>query len=433
VRGRLLLRERRARRLAQDEARRAEFLSEAGRVLPRSLDRARTLHELTRLAVPFLCDWCVVRVMGEDGIVRTEAATHVDPDKEERVLELQRGVADIPFEHGLLPDMVEAGAMLFNGDPPYVDSYSKLFPLALGGRRERLIEIVREAGLTSFMAVPLAARGRVQGIMFFVSAHAERRYGPEDLALAEAFAVRAAIAVDNANIHRETERALKAREEFLLIAAHELRTPLTSMYLAVQALLKRTHASRKADDALLGAVQRGTVRLVALVDELLDVSRVTVGVPTPEREDVDLREIVREVIEQLGATLEQARCKVHRTIEGQTIGSWDRRWLARIVANLLSNAAKFGAGHPIEVEILGSEDTVRFTVRDHGIGISHEQQARIFERFERAVSVRQYGGFGLGLWIVRRMVEALGGVVHVESRLAEGATFVVDLPRHSAS
>jgi signal transduction histidine kinase len=420
--------------LAQDEARRAEFLSEAGRVLPRSLDRARTLHELTRLAVPFLCDWCAVRVLGEDRIVRTESVAHVDPKKEVRLFELQKGPADIPIELSFLPELVEGGSLLFNGDPPYSEGYLRIAPLTLGARREPILQIIREAGLTSFMAVPLAARGRLLGIMFFVSAHAERRYGSEDLSLAEAFAARAAVAVDNANIHRETERALKAREEFLMIAAHELRTPLTSLYLAVQALRKRsgTAGQAKAEDKLLGAVLRGTLRLVALVDELLDVSRVTVGVPIPERQDVDLRDVVREVVVELGDALEQAGCKVHRTAEGQTGGSWDRRWLVRIVTNLLSNAAKFGAGHPIDVELLGSDDTVRLTVRDHGIGISREEQARIFERFERAVSIREYGGFGLGLWIVRRMAEALGGVVHVESCPAEGASFMVDLPRHAA-
>jgi signal transduction histidine kinase len=430
----LLLRERQARKRAQDEARRAEFLSEAGRVLPSSLDRARTLHELTRLALPQLGDWCLVRVLGDDGIVRTEAAAHVEAKKVARVLQLATTrAADIPFERSMLSHMVEGRSVFFNGEPPYSEAYLKLVPLTLGPYREKILEMVREVGATSFMMVPLAARGRVFGTMTFVSARPERRYGPDDVGLAEGFAARAAVAVDNANIHRETERALKAREEFLMIAAHELRTPLTSLYLAVQALQKRTGPAgqAKAEDALLGAVQRGTVRLVGLVDELLDVSRVTVGLPTPERQDVDLREIVREVVEQLGNALEQAGCKVHRTTLGQTNGSWDRRWLVRIVSNLVSNAAKFGAGHPIDVELLGREDTVRLTVRDHGIGISQEEQARIFERFERAVSIREYGGFGLGLWIVRRMVEALGGVVHVESRPAEGATFMVDLPRHA--
>jgi signal transduction histidine kinase len=99
------------------------------------------------------------------------------------------------------------------------------------------------------------------------------------------------------------------------------------------------------------------------------------------------------------------------------------------VTNLLSNAAKYGRGAPIDVDLEGSAEVVRLTVRDHGIGIATEQQARIFERFEKAVSIRHYGGFGLGLWSARRMVEALGGAIRVESRVGEGAAFTVELPR----
>jgi signal transduction histidine kinase len=297
-------------------------------------------------------------------------------------------------------------------------------------RRSRMLEILHDAGFTSYMAVPLTARGHLVGLMFFVSAHEERQYGPEDVVLAEALASRAATAVDNAQLYEEAQRALSAREEFLLIASHELRTPLSSLSMAVQALLKQAQAAHTSE-ALLRPVERSTVHLIALADDLLDVSRFTAGAPSPDREHVDLGAVVAGVTDEMADVLQRAGCVVRWRADGATDGDWDRRWLVRITTNLLSNAAKYGKGGPIDVDLAGDLDTVRLTVRDHGIGIPLEEQTRIFERFERAVSVRHYGGFGLGLWIVRRMVEALGGVVRVESRPNEGATFVVELPRRA--
>jgi signal transduction histidine kinase len=173
----------------------------------------------------------------------------------------------------------------------------------------------------------------------------------------------------------------------------------------------------------------GATRLGALVDDLLDISRLSAKAPVPDLEDVDLGAVAAEVVARSADALRTAGCVAHRTVLGPTVGRWDRSWLVRIVTNLLSNAAKYGHGRPIELAVEGGEQTVRLTVCDHGIGVGAEEQARIFDRFERAVSVRHYGGFGLGLWSARRMVEVLGGAIQVESRIVEGATFTVELPR----
>jgi signal transduction histidine kinase len=114
------------------------------------------------------------------------------------------------------------------------------------------------------------------------------------------------------------------------------------------------------------------------------------------------------------------------------VGGWDRLRLEQITTNLLSNAIKYGPGKPIEITLAGDEQRATLRVRDQGIGIAAEDHGRIFERFERAVSPRRYGGFGLGLWIVRRVADALGGTIDVESRPGAGATFTVTLPRHRA-
>jgi signal transduction histidine kinase len=285
--------------------------------------------------------------------------------------------------------------------------------------------------MTSFMIVPLAARGRLFGSMFFASADERRTYGHEHLVLAEALGARAALALDNAVLYREAQQARQARDDFLLVASHELRTPLTALRLAVAGLRQRsrTASTGGCPALLLDAVERTTARLTALVDELLDISRLTSGNYAPALSNVDFDAVVADVLGASAEMLRRAACAVELRHRGPMNGSWDPAWISRIVVNLVSNAAKYGVGKPIEIDLEGDDRKVVLTVRDYGIGIAPEEQARIFQRFERAASARHYGGFGLGLWIVRQMTEALGGTVRVESQPGAGATFTIELPR----
>jgi signal transduction histidine kinase len=178
------------------------------------------------------------------------------------------------------------------------------------------------------------------------------------------------------------------------------------------------------------AVERSVVRLGALVDDLLDFSYLAAGPPVPLAQEVDLRTVVSEVVEHSSDLLQRAGCEVNLTSRGPTNGSWDRRWLKQIFTHLLSNAAKHGKGTPIEVDLAGDDRVVALTVCDHGAGIPADDQDRIFERFARATPIQHAnGGLGLGLWLVRRMVDGLGGTVEVSSAPGDGATFTVALPR----
>jgi signal transduction histidine kinase len=288
--------------------------------------------------------------------------------------------------------------------------------------------------MTAYMTVPLAARGRAVGTLLLVSADPTRRLDAELLALAEAFATRAAVAIDNARMYREAQRAARTREDFLMVASHELRTPLTSLQIAVQALLRKATAADERPPAwsvpLLRAVERSVIRLGSLVDDLLDFSHFAGGPPVPQSEDVDLRDVVSEVVQGAADLLARAGCEVRATSRGTTQGSWDRRWLLQIVGHLVSNAIKHGKGAMIEVDLEGDDDVVALAVRDHGAGIAVEDRSRIFEQFTcSAPTEHPPSGLGLGLWLVRRMVDGLGGTVDVESSPGLGATFTVTLPR----
>jgi PAS domain S-box-containing protein len=239
---------------------------------------------------------------------------------------------------------------------------------------------------------------------------------------------------DRKRAEAELREAVQARDEFLSIASHELRTPVTALELNLASVLPLVRARRAGDevsDKLAGKLERAARqvdRLAALINSLLDVTRITAGRLSLCPVDVDLSELVRGVATRFREVIERSESELVLRAEEPIAGRWDAMALETVAGNLLSNAIKFGGGRPIEVEVGRDEGQARLTVVDHGIGIAPEQQSRIFERFERAVSSRHYGGFGIGLWVARHLVEAHGGDIQVASCQGEGSRFTVHLP-----
>jgi signal transduction histidine kinase len=234
----------------------------------------------------------------------------------------------------------------------------------------------------------------------------------------------------------EVKRLLQIRDELISVAGHELRAPLTPLHLQRQ-LLQRLMASPDVPQAekekkiahYLEVTRRQLQILTSLVDTLMDLSRIRQGTFAIDAEpEVDLGTLVREVVESYRPQWEAAGSRVLLETDGAPKGRWDRLRLGQVAANLLSNAIKYGKGNPIEVSVSGDERGSRVVVRDHGIGIPREDRARIFNRFERSAPIKSFGGLGLGLYITRRIVDAHGGVIHVESEPGKGSTFTVELP-----
>ncbi len=234
--------------------------------------------------------------------------------------------------------------------------------------------------------------------------------------------------------HAQLEEAVRVRQDFLSIAGHELKTPLTSVMLNMYSVDKslRGSGAMESDPRLATrwqALGRQLGRLQGLVDQLLDVSRITAGRLVLMPEPLDMGELVRETVAHFSS--EGGPIEVQAAVG--LAGAWDRLRLEQILTNLLSNATKYGAGRPISVEVGAAapdaDADVWIAVRDRGIGMTADELGRIFGRFERGVSERNYGGLGLGLWIVRQMVDAMGGSISVDSAPDRGSTFTVRLPR----
>jgi signal transduction histidine kinase len=283
---------------------------------------------------------------------------------------------------------------------------------------ESAVESMR-AGAQDFVVKDRLAR-LVPAIARELREFARRRAAQEERRRAEA---------ERDNLLTELQQAVQARDAFLSIASHELRTPLTSLQLTVQALERRLgrDATHSATKASIDIVARQTLRLGALVENLLDVARITGNTLKLSRERVDLADLAADVVEHSSVVAQQARSVV--ALDAQSaVGEWDRFRIETVVSNLVSNALKFGAGKPVDISVRREDALARLIVTDQGPGISPEDQARIFGKFERAVPAKHYGGLGLGLWIARQIVEAHGGAIRVASDAGAGSSFTLELP-----
>jgi len=229
----------------------------------------------------------------------------------------------------------------------------------------------------------------------------------------------------------QAREAIRLRDEFMSIASHELKTPLTALQLQLsnvrgQASEAGGDLARKVDRAM-----RVGDRLVQLVEALLDVSRIASGKLKLNVESFDLVEAVREIVERLRDSAANAGCNLSLQTDGAIEGRWDRLRVEQVVTNLISNATKYAAGQPVDVSVTRKGDAAVLEVRDRGAGIQEAELSRIFERFERATSTRNYGGLGLGLYVARQIAEAHGGTIAARNIPDGGAAFTVNLPIQS--
>lgn len=288
----------------------------------------------------------------------------------------------------------------------------------------------------SYLGVSVFSRsGEVLGGLFF--AHKEVGvFSKQDEEIIEGLAAQAGIAMDNAKLYQNLQDSIKARDAFLSIASHELKTPLTSLTLQSQ---MRRRQLIKGNTAAFSLEKLKTMfeidinqlaRLNRLIDDMLDISRMRMGKLSLKKERTDLHALSYEVVERFRPQLEEISEAVSYESKGAIWIDADPYRLEQVIANLLTNAMKYGEGKPLEIKVLADQKMKKayFSISDQGKGISREDQRRIFTRFERAVSPNDVSGLGLGLSIAKDIVEAHGGEIHLKSEVGIGSTFTVELP-----
>ena len=415
----------RARRRAEVAARRSAFLAEAGSVLASSLDYEPTLQTVARLVVPFLADWCSVDVLEEDGSVRRIALVHENPAK-----------ADLARPAAVYPPDPESRhprtRVLRTGHPVLIEEVTDEGLEQIGADEEHR-RTLQALGYRSAMIVALAARGRILGALTLATAGSGRRYGEADLEFAEALARAAGLALDNARLYRAAQEANRLKDEFLATVSHELRTPLAAM-MAWVAALKRKKLTEEHAARALDILERTGRAQAKLVDDLLEVSRIVTGRMRLERRSMDLVPVIEAAIAALRPDADARGIRIEAALDPHVAPvDGDPERLQQVVWNLVSNALKFTprGGH-VEVALERQDGLARIAVTDTGEGIHADFLPHVFDAFRQAHAAgatKRQGGLGLGLTIVRRLVELHGGAVEASSGgEGHGATFVVMLP-----
>ena len=411
-----------AEKFAQE---RLQFLGEASTLLSSSLDYETTLKTLTRLAVPGFADWCAVDIAGEepDGPHRRLAVAHKDPEKVELAQELRRRFPPDP-RVDTVTRVIRTGRSEWMRDIP-----QQLI------RDADVDENYREAllalNIRSFIIVPLKARDRVLGAVTFVFSDSGRRFSEDDLAFAEELARRAAIAVDNARLYTAAQAANRAKDDFLATLSHELRTPMTAV-LGWARMLKMGLEPADVQQAV-DAIERSATMQMDLIEDILDMSRIMAGKMRIETVPVDVRAVADAALATVRPAAAAKNIEILTSYPADVpavLGDGAR--LQQVIWNLATNAVKFtDRGGTVIVRVAGDASTVSISVRDTGIGIPRAFLPHVFEPFRQQDSstTRAHGGIGLGLTIVRSLVELHGGRIAADSGgEGHGATFTVELP-----
>jgi PAS domain S-box-containing protein len=401
------------------------FLARAGEVLSSSLDHERTLASVAQLAVQSLADCCIVNLIEGEHVRRLEVA-HRLAEQRELAEALRNFRLDMrqPF---LARDVLmrRAPMLLPHVTPEVLES------MAQG---EEHLGLLRRLAPRSLLAVPLMSGERLLGAVVFISTHSGRTYSSADLEFSQGLARLASLAVENARLYRAAQQATKARDEVLGIVAHDLRSPLNSISLWLQVVERQiqkqgTELQARSSEAM-GAMSAACRRMSRLIQDLLDVTRLEAGQLPLNTSPQTPTSLVREAVESARAQAQAARLQVHLELpESLPPVLADRDRLLQVFSNLLGNALKFTPpGGEVWVGARLEGEQIRFHVRDTGPGIPPESLAHLFNRFWQG-SQKDSRGVGLGLSIVKGIIEAHGGQLRVESEPGRGSTFSFTVPR----
>ena len=404
---------------------RARFLAAAGERLSASLDVEGTLRELARLAVPTLADVCIVDIVDADGSLRRVEVTHADPAIAP-VADALRDLANERRVSALTRRAVDTGL------PVVIEQVDEAILRELAPTEEHLAAL-RSLKSRAVIAVPLVARANTLGAVAFIATNPTRHYGDEERTLAVELARRAALAMDNARLYTAAQAATRARDDVLAIVSHDLRNPIHTIQMSAALLQELYPDPQELLVRQLAVIRRASRRANALIQDLLDVSRIESGTLAVERGPLDAQSLVDDVVVELRPIAEEKQLVLEGAWSGppaEVPGDRDR--LIQAFSNLIGNAVKFtpAAGR---IDMTGTvvDGMVEYRIRDTGAGISADHLPHLFDRFWQAKRTGRAGA-GLGLFITHGIAEAHGGTLTVESTEGNGSTFIVRLPVKTA-
>lgn len=422
----LLAAEQQARGTAEAARWRFELLAGAGAELSRSLDPQETLKAIANAVVPRIADWCRLDLLDEHGVLQRGLAHHSDPERALQALEMARGMRGATGTVGSMSWVIATGQSHYGH---YLSAQAQADPA--------LSLYTRTFGMNAHYVLPLVARGRTIGAMAVLQAESGRDLDEDDRALILELGRRAALALDNARLYaeagaarRQAEAANRAKDEFLAMLGHELRNPLAPIATALELMERREPQAAAQERRIIG---RQVTHLSRLIDDLLDISRITQGKIRLARETLDLRTVAANALETTRPLFEQHRASPRSVLPAEPV--WvegDAVRLAQVLCNLLVNAAKFTpVDGRVTLVLEHADGQAVLRVEDTGCGIAPELLPQVFGLFVqgRQDIDRRAGGLGLGLAIVRSLVALHGGTVKAASSGAgQGSCFTVFLP-----
>jgi signal transduction histidine kinase len=408
---------------ARDEAevrvRQARFMDDVIASMAENLEPKAAAQLAAQHVVPTLAEWA--SVVTYDGSRFHPAALAYVPRIPQAVVEVAARLSPQDFEGpGFITHAMRERQALFLREltAEVVEGY---------GVDPSDAAILATAPIRSVIAVPFIVRGELTGGMLFATG--THLFNQSDLQFAQRYASRVSVMLENARLYQKAQDAIRARDDFLTLAAHELRTPITSLRLFAQKLARKASQMSPGMVAELSdRILRQSARLERMADRLLDTCEIGAGRPSIERSEIDLAEVVDDVVQAFQETATRAGSELFVSVQGSVVGCWDSVRVEQIIANLVDNSIKFGEGKPIHIDLESTDGTARLSVRDEGRGISDEDKPHVFDQYWRGNDTRNFGGLGLGLYVVREMARAHGGSVSLESGPAGGTTFVLELP-----
>jgi PAS domain S-box-containing protein len=405
------------------------FLSQAGEILVSSLDSNYMFESISKLSVPALADWCSFDIMNDEEVLENVITYHRDPLKISATKAMHALYSTHPAsEDDILKVLASGKAQLYREAGRKILSDPQLSNHAL--------ELAQELSETTIMLIPLIAHGHTLGILTFANFGIGKSYTKTDLDLGQELGRRVALALENSKLYLFSQRAIEVRNDFLSIASHELNTPITSVKLQLQ-MVNRTLTNKKDEPFPLDRFKKSidtsvkqVDRLIHLVQVLLDVSRIQSGQFNFVFDRVNVSDMVNEVLDRHKELLQSYSCNLSVENNENISVIWDKTRMEQVITNLINNAVKYAPGK-IEVAVHEDINSVKISVKDYGRGIPNDKIHRICDRFERGNSPESVSGLGLGLYIVKQIIEGHHGKIEIESKVNEGSCFAVIVPKNA--